>query len=205
MDRAKEQTMGEFRKKARAANCQIKQTEPYSPWQNAAESAVRETKRAAGRKMAVSQCPRKLWDHCLELEVIICLHTALDLYELQGQVPETIVSGQTADILPFVEYKWFEWAIWYNRNAEFPKPKETLGRWLGPSLDIGPAMTAVIMKENGQITYLSTHRCLTDLEYQDPLVTKQRELFTMALLEKIGGPIDPGDLAQLDQRSHPRL
>jgi hypothetical protein len=29
-------------------------------------------------------------------------------------------------------------------------------------------------------------------------VTQQRELFTKALLEKIGGPIDPGDLAQLD-------
>jgi hypothetical protein len=64
--------------------------------------------------------------------------------------------------------------------------------------DIGLAMTAKIMKENGQITYLSSHRCLTDLKYQDPLVTKQREAFTIALLEKIGGPIDPGDLAQLD-------
>jgi hypothetical protein len=89
--------------------------------------------------------------------------------ELQGQVPETIVSGQTADILPFVEYEWFEWVIWYDRNAEFPNAKETLGRWLGPSLDIGPAMTAKIMKKYGQITYLSSHRCLTDLEYQDPL------------------------------------
>jgi hypothetical protein len=28
----------------------------------------------------------------------------LDSLELQGQVPETIVSGQTADISPFVEY-----------------------------------------------------------------------------------------------------
>jgi hypothetical protein len=35
-------------------------------------------------------------------------------------------------------------------------------------------------------------------EYQDPLVMKQREAFTMALIEMIGGPIDPGDLAKLD-------
>jgi hypothetical protein len=56
MDGSKEQTMGEFKKKARAAGCRIKLTEPYSPWQNAAESAVRQTKHGAGRKMAVSQC-----------------------------------------------------------------------------------------------------------------------------------------------------
>jgi hypothetical protein len=30
MDGTKEQTMGEFRKKARQADCHIKQTEPYS-------------------------------------------------------------------------------------------------------------------------------------------------------------------------------
>jgi hypothetical protein len=198
MDGSKEQTMGEFRKKARAAGCRIKQTEPYSPWQNAAESAVRETKRAAGRKMATSQCPRKLWDHCLELEAIIRSHTALDSYELQGQVPETIVSGQTADISPFVEYEWFEWVMWFDRSAEFPEAKEKLGRWLGPALDIGPAMTMKIMKSNGQVQYSSSHRCLTDLEYQDPIINKQQAVFTIELGAKIGGPVDPADLAQLD-------
>lgn len=190
--------MGEFCKKARAAGCQIRQTEPYSPWQNAAESAIRETKQAAGRKMATSQCPRKLWDHCMELEALIRSHTALDAYELQGQVPETIVSGQTADISPFVEYEWFEWVMWYDREAAFLESKEKLGRWMGPSLDIGPAMTAKILKDNGQILYLTSHRCLTDLEYQDPVMTKQRKMYTTALLEKLGGPIDLADLVQLD-------
>jgi len=42
MDNATEQTMGNFRKKAREMGCHIKKIEPYSPWQNAAEDAVRE-------------------------------------------------------------------------------------------------------------------------------------------------------------------
>ena len=46
----------------------VKQTEPYSPWQNVAEGAIREVKRGAGRKMAKMASPAKLWDHCLELE-----------------------------------------------------------------------------------------------------------------------------------------
>jgi hypothetical protein len=103
MDGSKEQTMGQFRMKVREAYCRIKQTEPYSPWQNAVESAIRESKRAAGRKMAASKCPQRIWDHCIELEALIQSHTALDLFELQGQVPETIVSGQTADISLFIE------------------------------------------------------------------------------------------------------
>ena len=123
MDNAREQTMGVFRKKAREMGCHIKQTEPYSPWQNAAEGAIRELKRGAGRKMSSSRAPHKLWDHCLELEGYIRSHTALDLYELQEQVPETILSGQTADISPFVELQWYEFIRWYDVKAQFPQPR----------------------------------------------------------------------------------
>ena len=48
MDGAKEQLLGKFRKKCRDAGARIKQTEPYSPWSNAAESAIRELKRGVG-------------------------------------------------------------------------------------------------------------------------------------------------------------
>jgi hypothetical protein len=199
MDGSKEQTMGEFRKKARAAGCRLKQTEPYSPFSNAAEGAIRETKRAAGRKMVVSRCPRKLWDHCLELEALIRSHTALNSYELEGQVPETIVSGQTADISPLVEYEWFEWVKYVDVPASYPEPKEALGRWLGPSLDIGPAMTAKIIKMNGQIIYSSSHRGLTELEQQDREQIKEQDAFMTALHGKIdGGPVSPAELSTLD-------
>ena len=45
MDGAREQVKGEFRHKARQADCHVKQTETYSPWQNTAESTTRELKR----------------------------------------------------------------------------------------------------------------------------------------------------------------
>ena len=59
MDGVREQVMGEFRHKARQADCHVKQTEPYSLWQNAAESTIRELKKGAGRKMIKSNSPRK--------------------------------------------------------------------------------------------------------------------------------------------------
>ena len=67
MDGAREQVMGEFRHKARQADGHVKQTEPYSPWQNAAECSIRELKKGAGRTMIKSNSPKKLWDDCLDV------------------------------------------------------------------------------------------------------------------------------------------
>ena len=76
MDGTREQVMGEFRQKARQADGNVKQTEPYSPWQNAAEGTIRELKKSAGRKMIKTNSPKKLWDDCIELEMEIRSCTA---------------------------------------------------------------------------------------------------------------------------------
>ena len=68
MDNSKEQLSKEFRRKLREADCHHRTIEPYSPWSNAAEMNIRELKRGASRKMLRSHAPKKLWDHCLELE-----------------------------------------------------------------------------------------------------------------------------------------
>ena len=55
------------------ADCLVKQTEPYPPWQNAAEGTITELKKGAGRKMIKSNLPKKLWDDCLELEIDVIM------------------------------------------------------------------------------------------------------------------------------------
>jgi len=146
----------------------LKQTEPYSPWQNAAEGSIRELKRGAGRKMTKSGSPKKLWDHCLELEGLIRSHTALDIYKLNGEVPETVMTGDTADISIIAEHAWYEWIKFYDPVGKtFPEDKTYLGRYLGPAIDIGPALTAKILKSNGEVVYRSTYRSLTPQEMND--------------------------------------
>ena len=51
IDGSKEQTLREFRKKARQFGCHIKQSEPYSPWKIMAEGAIKDLKFGYGRKM----------------------------------------------------------------------------------------------------------------------------------------------------------
>ena len=88
-----------------------------------AEGAIRELKRGSGRKMMRSLSPAKIWDHCIEIEAFIQSHTALDIYELLGQVPGTFLSGKTADISPFIEHEWYDFVKWFDHGISFPEPK----------------------------------------------------------------------------------
>ena len=110
-DGSKEQTLGKFKRKCNEADCHLVQTEPYSPWQMAAEGMIRELKKGASRKMIKTGTPKRLWDHCIELEAMIRSHTANSHFALQGEVPETIMTGQTADISNLCEYEWYEWVM----------------------------------------------------------------------------------------------
>jgi len=197
-DGSKEQTLGQFRKKCKEAGVRFKQTEPYSPWQNAAEGNIRELKRGAGRKMLKKRSPAALWDHCIELESYIRSNTAIDNYELQGQVAETVVSGQTADISPFIEHGWYDWVKWWDTQSKYPAPREVLGRWLGPAIDVGPAMTSKILLESGYVVYRSTVRGLNDDEVASPEEQKMREEFDTKIHRKLGKPPSPSDLKSID-------
>ena len=68
MDGSKEQNLGDFARKLRDAGCHITQIEPHSPWMNLCGGEIRELKRGLTRKMLKQNVPKKLWDHCLELE-----------------------------------------------------------------------------------------------------------------------------------------
>ena len=82
-------------------------------------------------------------------------------------MPETLLSGKTVDISPFIEHEWYYFVKWFDHGSSFPEPKEVHGRWLGPSMDIGPAMCSKIIKSNGQIIKLSSYRRITEEERQD--------------------------------------
>ena len=165
MDNAREQTMGLFRKKCRDAGVHVKQTEPHSPWSNSAEAAIRELKKGVGRQMVRSAAPKRLWGDCLEREAYVRLFTAHDIYKLNGQVPETIVSGETADISPLAQFKWYEWVMFRDTSVTYPDMPMVLGRDLGPAIDIGPAMTHKILKSNGKVVYRSTVRALSQMKW----------------------------------------
>ncbi len=141
VDGSKEQTLGKFKTKCRQADWHVKQTEPYSPWSNSCEVAIKEVKLAAGRNLRESKCPKVLWDDCFERRAYIRSTTVYDIYSLIGEVTDTLVNGETPDISEFSSFKWYLWVKYRDQQVAFPDDKFVLGCYLLLSTDIGPAMT----------------------------------------------------------------
>jgi hypothetical protein len=91
--------------------------------------------------MLRSGCPKLFVDGCIIREAYVRSHTALDIFGLEGQVPETKVKCETVDISTIAEYAWYEWVRFRDTGAKFPVSNIQLGRDLGAAIDIGPAMT----------------------------------------------------------------
>ena len=115
--------------------------------------------------MTKSGIPKRRCDHCLDLECLICSHVALYFYKLNREVPEFVMTGNRADISTIKINGWYDWIKFYDPvGNSFHEDKYYLGRYLGPEIDIGPALTAIILKMNEKVVHQSTYRSLTKQE-----------------------------------------
>jgi hypothetical protein len=129
--------------------------------------------------------PKVLWDHCIELEALVHSNTSTYIYMTNGKVPETIMTGSTADISHICEFAWFDWVMFRDNIPTFPEGKMILGRYLGPATDVGLALTAKILKFNGQVVYRLTLRHLTDYEHACPVHIADRKSFADSIAERL--------------------
>ena len=108
---------------------------------NLCEGEIRELKRGSTRKMLKRNVPKKLWDHCIDLESRIRSATTLPRFDLDHQTPEAKMNGISADISDICEFEFYEWVMFNDSQATFPETKFHVGRWLGPAVDVGYALT----------------------------------------------------------------
>jgi Reverse transcriptase (RNA-dependent DNA polymerase) len=193
-DGAKAYTGGEFRKKARQAGIYCKLTDPYSPWQNRAESEIRELKRLSTRWMLRTGSPERLWDDAIELASIIRSHMALDIYKLNGQVPETVMLGQTADISFIYGFAWYDWVYYNDPVIKFPEAKSVLGRYLGPTEpEAGSVLSAKILTNSGEVVRRNTFRVLTTEEQESESVKQAQATFNESVKKRLGNAFTTSD------------
>jgi hypothetical protein len=74
-----------------------------------------------------------------------------------GQLPETIMTGNTTNISHIAEFGGYDWVIFCDNEPSFPDDKLILGHYLGPAIDTGLALTANNNNNNSKnYTVLST-------------------------------------------------
>jgi hypothetical protein len=197
-DSSKEQCKGDFKRKLRKADCYARQTEPYTPWQQAAEGCIRELKHGVSHKMIETSSPRVLWDHCIKLETLICSSTSNSVYMSNGEVPETITTGSTANISHICEFDWYDWVMFWDNVPTFPDIKLILGQYFGPAVNVGSALTAKILKSNGQTVCRLTLRHLNDEEIHCPIYQKMRRVFDETIANHLGPNATDQDFLEED-------
>ena len=135
----------------------------------------------------------KLWDYCAELQCDIRSNTALDLYALGGLTPQTVITGDTPDISRLVEHEWYDWIKFRDSIPQFPEANEVLGRWLGPSADIGSEMCYHVLKDSGKVIQRTTVRGLTQAEWESETEKTARAKFDDAIDKKLGKHAESSD------------
>jgi len=135
VDGAKEMKLGEFAWKCKKASCYLQSMELYSQWSNSTECEIRELKKGAARKWTRSGAPCQRWCFVLLFKSYICSHTANGIYKLDGQVPEMVISRETADTSPFCEFGFWDWVKFRENKIDFPGDALVLGKNLGPRID----------------------------------------------------------------------
>ena len=149
----------DFYKTVNYLRSRIKQTEPYSPWQNNAETAIRELKKRWKHRMATKRIPRRLWDFGLIYESEIMSRTA------RGEDKRTgieRITGDTPDISEWLDFDFYD-PVWFWDHPD-GQDNPCIGRWLGVAHRIGSDMCYWVLKSNGHVLARTTVQHIPDID-----------------------------------------
>ena len=82
-------------------------------------------------------------------------------YKHDGEFPKTVMSEEPPNIYQFCKFKWFEWVTFNNKRALYLDGNIKLGRYMWPSIDVGPAKVGQILTRNSQVLQSFTYWALT--------------------------------------------
>ena len=108
VDGSKEQSHNAWKDTLRTYHVNQSTSEPYSPWQNRAESEIKMIK--IGIKKFTLQCnsPRSVWCYLGELISKLRRVTPSLIPSLGGRTPYEDVMGSTSDISALIQFRWWD-------------------------------------------------------------------------------------------------
>ena len=113
--------------------------------------------------MVRNRVPQEYWDYGMRWVTDTSALTFTSAGSLEGGIPLTQVTGETADISEYLDFG-FDDQVWYKDNVG-TTPMEP-GRWLGVSHRTGRLMTYYVLNQNGIVLSRSTVQRVTNLEMQ---------------------------------------
>ena len=165
LDGSKEQTgkSTEFIKQIRHNNIKHHISEPDLHKQNPVEGVICKLRKKWFRIMVWKQLPSNLWNYGFKWvsETISMMHTSSS--GLDSSIPITKVTGETADILEHLVFRFYD-KVWYRDNAGLGPTYP--GRWLGVAETHGNLICYNTHNENAEVISRSSVQRVTPLELQ---------------------------------------
>ena len=183
-DNAPELSDGKWSKLIREYRIRQTWTEPYSPWQNLCEAAIREIKKGIRRFTARSGSPKRLWCFLGEWFSGTRRLTAHTMDSLKGRVPAEAVVGQTPDISTYAQFDWYEPVRYIDNDHELKT-----GRCLGPANGVGAGNCFWILPMSGRPVVRSTVHSLTPDEKDNPAINSSIKALDNSIQSKLGDTI----------------
>ena len=113
------------------------QSEPGYQHQNYAERRIQDVKRITNSIMDRVSCPSGYWLLCT-LFVIGLLNV---LANQNGEIPNSIVTGQVTDVSPYLSFHFWEEVLVSNADNS----DEEMARWCGPADNVGDILTYYVL------------------------------------------------------------
>jgi hypothetical protein len=92
------------------------------------------------------------------------------------------------------EFGFWDWVKFRYQRVAFPDDAMVLGKYLGPSIDVGPAMTSWIMKANGMTQDRLMIHALTAEECMNAALFREQQEFLASVEERWGPKTTVKDL-----------
>jgi len=94
--------------------------------------------------MSATNTPGVLWDDGLQYYSAVRCHTVNTTHKTQGEVPQTIITGEQSAISWLAEFGWYTY-VWYMSPEDTSLERKKLGKHCGFFLNEGDAMSAKIL------------------------------------------------------------
>jgi hypothetical protein len=188
----REQISREVRSFCTKMGTALRVLEEDTPRANRAELYIGLVKEAGRKDMKESDCPLAFWDYCTKQRVQVHNLTAKDLFQLDGRNPHFSVTGQEGDVSNLCQFKWYEWVYYREGSANFPLPREVLGRTLGLAKGKGNEMAQWCLKANRNVVPRRTVlRSLSPAKISSDTEIRKREVFTELVKTRWGTSVFP--------------
>ena len=203
-DGAKEMIGGRSKDVCQEYRIQMKETVPYSPWQNLAEASISEFKKGTKRTSRRTGAHRRLWTYAAKWLIAFRKCTALGIPQLDGQVPAAHVGVSTPDISALAMFDFNQLVYYYSPKVAYPFEKKTIGRWIGVATNSTDDMAYTILPKSAIPITRKDVWALTEDDLKNPVIMAEIAAYDEEILLHLG-PNDSTNEATSNEFPQPDL